>query len=109
VSQICPNSLFEDKAFVGKHPKMTYLGWLSKSQLIRGFVQESSKKNVIGHMVASVDRFCPKRSRSPMLMEHHPSCLNKGLIFAFNNSIRFEWKTNAQVPNKHKRYQHECY
>jgi hypothetical protein len=66
---------------------MTDLGWPSKSQLIRSFVQKIPKKDVIGHMASSVDRFGPKRPRSPMLIKHHPGHLNKGPIFVFNNTI----------------------
>jgi hypothetical protein len=66
---------------------MTDLGWPSKSQLIRSFVQKSPKKDVIGYMASSVDRFDPKMPRSPMLIKHRPGHINKGLIFAFNNTI----------------------
>jgi hypothetical protein len=38
-------------------------------------------------MARSVDRFGPISPRSPMLIEHHPGHLNKGLIFALNNTI----------------------
>jgi hypothetical protein len=38
-------------------------------------------------MASSVDRFGPKTPRSPMLIKHRPGHLNKGLIFAFNNTI----------------------
>jgi hypothetical protein len=66
---------------------MVSLGWPSKSQLIRSFVEKSPKKNVIGHMVTSVDRFNPKTPRNPMLIKHRPDHLNKGLILALNNAI----------------------
>jgi hypothetical protein len=38
-------------------------------------------------MAGIVDRFDPKMLRSPMLIEHHPSHINKDLILAFNNAI----------------------
>jgi hypothetical protein len=38
-------------------------------------------------MARGVDRFSPISPRSPMLIEHHPSHLNKGLILALNNTI----------------------
>ena len=79
--------MFQHKASVAKHPEMTDLGWPSKSQLIRSFVQKSPKKDAIGHMASSVDRFGPKTPRSPMLIKHRPGHLNKGPIFAFNNTI----------------------
>jgi hypothetical protein len=66
---------------------MTDLGWPSKSQLIRSFVQKSLKEDAIGHKASSVDRFGPKMPRSPMLIKHRPSHLNKGPIFASNNTI----------------------
>jgi hypothetical protein len=37
--------------------------------------------------MTSVDRFGPKLSRSPMLIEHHPKHLHKDPIFSFNNVI----------------------
>jgi hypothetical protein len=66
---------------------MDNLGWPSKSQIIRSFVQKSTKKDVIGHMVDNVDRFGHKTPRSPMLIEHRPNHLNKGPIIVFNNAI----------------------
>jgi hypothetical protein len=66
---------------------MADLGWTSKLQLIKGFVKKCSKKDAIGHMVDSIDRFGPKFPRSPMLIDHRSSHLNKGLICAFNNAI----------------------
>jgi hypothetical protein len=38
-------------------------------------------------MASSVDRFGAKTPRSPMLIKHRPSHLNKGPIFVFNNTI----------------------
>ena len=38
-------------------------------------------------MAGSVDHFSPKTPRSPMLIKHRPGHLNKGPIFAFNNTI----------------------
>jgi hypothetical protein len=66
---------------------MTNLGWLSKSQLIRDFVQKGMKKDVIGHMADNVDRFGPKMLRSPLLIKHRPGHLNKDPTLAFNNAI----------------------
>ena len=70
---------------------MTDLGWPSKSQLIRSFVQECSKKNAIGHMANYVDPFDPKLSKILMLIEHRPSHLNKDLSFTFNNAISLRY------------------
>jgi hypothetical protein len=66
---------------------MADLGWPSKSQLIRSFAQKNPKKDAIGHMASSVDRFGPETPGSPMLIKHRPDHLNKGPIFAFNNTI----------------------
>jgi hypothetical protein len=79
--------LFQHKASATKYREMADLGWSSKLQLIRSFVQKSPKKDMIGHMASSVDRFGPKTHRSPMLIKHRPGQLNKGPIFAFNNTI----------------------
>jgi hypothetical protein len=38
-------------------------------------------------MADSVDRLGHKTPRSPMLIKHHPSHLNKGPILAFNKAI----------------------
>ena len=66
---------------------MTYLGSSSESQLIRSLHHESSKENAIGDMASCVDRLGPISPRSPVLIEHHPSHLNKGLILSLNNTI----------------------
>jgi hypothetical protein len=66
---------------------MTNLGWPSKLQLIRSFVQKSLQKYAIGHMAGNVDHFGPKTPRSPMLIKHFRGHLNKVPILAFNNAI----------------------
>jgi hypothetical protein len=66
---------------------MTNLGWPSKLQLIISLVQESSKKDAVRHMADSVDRFGLKPHRSPMLIKHCPSHLNKGPILALDDAI----------------------
>jgi hypothetical protein len=65
---------------------MAYLGWLSKPQLIRSFVQESLEKIAIRHMTCYVDRF-GLEFLGPMLIKHNPSNLNKDPILVFNNAI----------------------
>jgi hypothetical protein len=50
-------------------------------------LQKSTKEDAIRHMARSVDRFGPKTPKSPMLIEHHPSHLNKGTIVVFKNVI----------------------
>jgi len=85
--ELVQNTLFQDESFAPKHPEMAYLGWSSESQLIRSVLHESSKENTIGNMARGVDRFGPISPRSPMLIEHRPSHLNKGPILALNNTI----------------------
>jgi hypothetical protein len=80
-------ALFQDEAFASKHPEETYFGWLSKMQVIRSLLHESSKENAIGDMASCVDHLGPISPRSLVLIEHRPSYLNKGLILALNNSI----------------------
>ena len=80
-------TLFQDEALASKHPVVAYLGWSSKLQLIRSLLHESPKENAIGHMASYVDRLGPKPPRSPMLIEHRPSYLNKGPILMLNNTI----------------------
>jgi hypothetical protein len=80
-------TLFQDEAFAPKLLEVAYLGWSSESQLIRSLLQESSKENEIGNMAHGVDRFDPISPKSPMLIEHRPSHLNKGPILAINNTI----------------------
>jgi len=70
-----------------KHPEVTYLGWSSELQLIRSLLHESSKENAIGDMASFVDCLSPISPKSPVLIEHHPSHLNKGLILSLNNTI----------------------
>jgi hypothetical protein len=79
---------------------MANLEWPSKSQLIISFVQEGSKKDVIGHMTGNVDRFHPKSPRTPMLIEHHPSDLNKGPILVINNVILLRHIQRAKLMPK---------
>jgi hypothetical protein len=55
-------------------------------QLIRSVLHEGSKKNVIRNKARGVDRFGPISPRSPMLIEHGPDHLNKGLILVLNNT-----------------------
>jgi hypothetical protein len=38
-------------------------------------------------MARGVDRFGPISPRSPMLIEHRPNHLNKGLVLVLNNTI----------------------
>jgi hypothetical protein len=40
-------TLFQDEAFAPKQPEMAYLGWSSKSQLIRSLCHKSLKENMI--------------------------------------------------------------
>jgi hypothetical protein len=87
MTQICPNFPFQHKASATRHPELANLGWQSKPQLIRGFVQEGSKEDAIRHMADNVDRFGQKSPWSSMLIEHRPSHLNRVLILAFNNAI----------------------
>ena len=42
---------------------------------------------MIGDMASCVDRLGPISPRSPVLIEHRPSHLNKGLIIALYNTI----------------------
>ena len=85
--ELIQNTLFQDESFAPKHPKMAYLGWPPKSQLIRYLLHESSKKNAIGNIARGVDHFGPKSPRSHVLIEHHPSHFNQSPIFALNNTI----------------------
>ena len=80
-------TLFQDEAFASKHLEVTYRQWSSESQLIRSLLHESLKENAIGDMASCVDRLGPISPRSPVLIEHRPSHLNKGPILALNNTI----------------------
>jgi hypothetical protein len=40
-------TLFQNEALASKHSKVAYLGWSSKSQLIRSLLHEGSKENAI--------------------------------------------------------------
>jgi hypothetical protein len=80
-------TLFQDEALVSKHPEVAYLRWPSKPQLIRSLLHKSSKENAIGNMAHGVDHFSPISPRSPVLIKHRPSHLNKGPILALNNTV----------------------
>jgi hypothetical protein len=85
--------MFQDKALATKRPKMRD-GWLaSKAKLKGSQIQDRAQDDSILDITCSVDRVCPKVSMSPMLIEHHPSHLNKSVVLLFHNSIllRYTW------------------
>jgi hypothetical protein len=56
-------------------------------ELIERFVQEGPQKNPVPNMASGIHRLRPISSRSPMLVEHHPSHVTKGTIFPLNYTI----------------------
>jgi hypothetical protein len=56
-------------------------------ELIARLVQKGPQKNLVPNMASGIHRFRPISSRSPMLVEHHPSHLTKGTIFPLNYPI----------------------
>jgi hypothetical protein len=56
-------------------------------ELIARLIQEGPKKNPVPNMASGIHRLRPISSRSPMLVEHRPSHLTKGMIFPLNYII----------------------
>jgi hypothetical protein len=56
-------------------------------ELIERLVQEGPEKNPIANMAGGIHRLSPISPRSPMLIEHRPSHLTKGMIFPFHHTI----------------------
>jgi hypothetical protein len=80
-------TLLENKAPTTKSPEMAHFRCSPLHELIARLVQEGPKKNPVPNMASCIHRLHPISSRSPMLVEHRPSHLTKGMIFLLNYTI----------------------
>jgi hypothetical protein len=69
-------SIFQNKAFASKRPKMRDGRLASKMKLKRSQMQNRVQEDLIRNIACSADGISPKSSRSSMLIGHHPSHLN---------------------------------
>jgi hypothetical protein len=80
-------TLLENKAPTAKSLEMAHSRCSPVHELIAHLVQEGPQKNPVLNMASGIHRLRPISSRSPMLVEHHPSHLTKGMIFPLNYTI----------------------
>jgi hypothetical protein len=69
-------SMFQNKAFASKRPKMRDRMLTTKAKLKGSQIQNRAQEDSIRNIVSSTDSIGPKAPRSPMLIKHHPSHLN---------------------------------
>jgi hypothetical protein len=50
-------------------------------------MQNRAQEDPISNIASRANSIGPKASRSPMLIEHHPSHLNYSAVLSFHNSI----------------------
>jgi hypothetical protein len=50
-------------------------------------MQNRAQENLIRNITSGTNSIGPKAPRSPMLIEHHPSHLNKSAVLSFHDSI----------------------
>jgi hypothetical protein len=77
----------KEKAFATKDMEVTHLWCVTVHQLVTGFLLVDSKVDHVQNIACGIHRLSPKPSRSPMLIEHHPSHFTQGSIFPFHHAI----------------------
>jgi hypothetical protein len=80
-------TLLENKALTTKSPEVAHSWCSPMHELITRLVQEGPKKNPVPNMASGIHRLSPISPRSPMLIEHRPSHLTKGMVFPLNHTI----------------------
>jgi hypothetical protein len=80
-------SMFQNKALTSKKLEMRDRRRVTKVKLKGVQMQNQAQEDSIRNIACSANRICPKASRSPMLIEHHPSYLNESVVRAFDNFI----------------------
>jgi hypothetical protein len=78
---------FQNKAFAFKRPKVRDRRLMTKTKLKGSQMQDRSQKDSIRNIASSADSISSKVPKSPMLIEHHPSHLNKSAVLSFHDSI----------------------
>jgi S-methylmethionine-dependent homocysteine/selenocysteine methylase len=87
---------FQNKAFAFKRSEMRDRRLATKAKLKGGQMQNRAREDSIRNITCIVDSIGSKAPRSPMLVEHHPSHLNKSAVLSFNDFILLR---NMQVEN----------
>jgi hypothetical protein len=80
-------TFLKNEAFTTKDMEVTHLGCAIVHQLVTGFLLVNPEVDPIQHIARGIDRLSPEPSRSPMLIEHHPSHLAQGPVFPFHHAI----------------------
>jgi hypothetical protein len=100
----------QDKAFTTKDMEVTHLGCAPMHHLITSFVLVNSEVNPVRHIARDIDRLSLEPSRSPMLVEDHPSTRS---CFFFpprhSGEAYTDSKTDFQDPSHGKRFQSKSF
>src|ERR1041384_3800962 len=70
-----------------KHPKVRNIRLVTSDKLMRSFLQELVKVNLVDDMAGSVNSFGPEPNWSLVFSKHCSGHLNKGTILPVNNTI----------------------
>src|SRR3954469_1137103 len=70
-----------------KHPKIGHIRLVTSDKLMRSFLQELMKVNLVDDMAGSVDGFGPELNWGLVFSKHCSGHLNKTTILPFNNTI----------------------
>jgi hypothetical protein len=77
----------KDKELTTKDMEVTHLGCATMHQFATGFLLVDSEVDPVRNIARGIDRLRLEPSRSPMLIEHHPSHLTQGSFFPFHHII----------------------
>jgi hypothetical protein len=67
--------------------EVTHLGCATVHRLVTGFLLVDCEVDPVRNIAHGIDRLSPEPSRSPMLIEYHPSHLTQGSVFTFHHAI----------------------
>src|SRR3954465_7376535 len=70
-----------------KYPKIGHIRLVTIDKLMRSFLQELMKVNLVDDMAGRVDSFGPEPNCGLVFNKHCSSHLNKSMILPFNNTI----------------------
>ena len=67
--------------------EITYLGFLTREQLIRGLFEEFVKRYPVDDVASSINSFRPPLAWCPVFIKHSACHLNKGSVLALHDAI----------------------
>src|SRR3954467_3506709 len=70
-----------------KYPKIGHIRLVTSDKLMRSFLQELMKVNLVDDMASSVDCFGPEPDWGLVFSKHCSGHLNESTILPFNNTI----------------------